>query len=83
MPNISKIDNGVATAIGQNTLQGTVKRLCTSIGLTGKRTNHSLRSSSATRLYNACIEEKRVAETTGNINIIIVCLSFIRFHKIS
>ncbi|CAC5371300.1 unnamed protein product [Mytilus coruscus] len=45
---------------------GTVKRLCTRIGLTGKRTNHSLRASSATRLYNAGIEEQRVAETTGH-----------------
>ncbi|CAC5381937.1 unnamed protein product [Mytilus coruscus] len=45
---------------------GTVKRLCTSIGLTGKRTNHSLRASAATRLYNAGIEEQRVAETTGH-----------------
>ncbi|CAC5391425.1 unnamed protein product [Mytilus coruscus] len=54
------------TPIGHNTLQGTVKRLCTSIGLTGKRTNHSLRASAATRLYNAGIEEQRVAETTGH-----------------
>ncbi|CAC5376674.1 unnamed protein product [Mytilus coruscus] len=46
--------------------KGTVKRLCTSIGLTGKRTNHSLRASAATRLYNAGIEEQRVAETTGH-----------------
>ncbi|CAC5407040.1 unnamed protein product [Mytilus coruscus] len=45
---------------------GTVKRLCTSIGLTGNRTNHSLRASAATRLYNAGIEEQRVAETTGH-----------------
>ncbi|VDI68006.1 Hypothetical predicted protein [Mytilus galloprovincialis] len=52
--------------IGHNTLQGTVKRLCASIGLTGKRTNHSLRASAATRLYNAGIEEQRVAETTGH-----------------
>ncbi|CAG2198686.1 unnamed protein product [Mytilus edulis] len=54
------------TPIGHNTLQGTVKRLCTSIGLTGKRTNHSLRASADTRFYNAGIEEQRVAETTGH-----------------
>ncbi|CAC5419004.1 unnamed protein product [Mytilus coruscus] len=47
-----------------------VKRLCTSIGLTGKRTNHSLRASAATRLYNAGIEEQRVAETTEASNIL-------------
>ncbi|CAC5391905.1 unnamed protein product [Mytilus coruscus] len=58
------------TPIGHNTLQGTVKRLCTSIGLTGKRTNHSLRASAATRLYNAGIEEQRVAETTEASNIL-------------
>ncbi|VDI30278.1 Hypothetical predicted protein [Mytilus galloprovincialis] len=52
--------------IGHNTLQGTVKRLCISIGLTGKRTNHSLRASAATSLYNAGIEEQRVAKTTGH-----------------
>ncbi|CAC5394662.1 unnamed protein product [Mytilus coruscus] len=39
----------------------------TSIGLTGKRTNHSLRASAATRLYNAGIEEQPVAETTDTI----------------
>ncbi|CAC5356801.1 unnamed protein product [Mytilus coruscus] len=50
----------------ETSLYGTVKRLCTSIGLTGKRTNHSLRASAATRLYNAGIEEHRVAETTGH-----------------
>ncbi|VDI53102.1 Hypothetical predicted protein [Mytilus galloprovincialis] len=33
--------------------------------MTGKRTNHSLRASAATRLYNAGIEEQSVAETTG------------------
>ncbi|CAC5415514.1 MET [Mytilus coruscus] len=50
----------------ENRNKCTVKRLCTSIGLTGKRTNHSLRASAATRLYNAGIEEQRVAETTGH-----------------
>ncbi|CAC5385130.1 unnamed protein product [Mytilus coruscus] len=50
----------------ENRNKCTVKRLCTSIGLTGKRTNHSLRAPAATRLYNAGIEEQRVAETTGH-----------------
>ncbi|XP_063410498.1 uncharacterized protein LOC134693586 [Mytilus trossulus] len=66
--------------IGHNTLQGTVKRLCPSIGLTGKRTNHSLRACAATRLYNAGIEEQHVAETTGKITVIVV-LNAVRVYK--
>ncbi|VDI77711.1 Hypothetical predicted protein [Mytilus galloprovincialis] len=43
--------------VGHNTLQKYVKRLCTAVGLEGKGTNHSLRASTATRLYQAGVEE--------------------------
>ncbi|XP_076079050.1 zinc finger MYM-type protein 2-like [Mytilus galloprovincialis] len=52
--------------VGHNTLQKTVKRLCTAVGLEGKRTNHSLRASTATRLYQAGVEEQLICETTGH-----------------
>ncbi|VDI01280.1 Hypothetical predicted protein [Mytilus galloprovincialis] len=52
--------------VGHNTLQKTVKRLCTAVGLEGKRTNHSLRASAATRLYQAGVEEQLICETTGH-----------------
>ncbi|CAC5368832.1 unnamed protein product [Mytilus coruscus] len=37
--------------VGHNILQKTLKRLCTTVGFEGKRTNYSLRASTATRLY--------------------------------
>ncbi|CAC5410044.1 unnamed protein product [Mytilus coruscus] len=47
-------------------LTKTVKRLCTAVGLEGKRTNHRLRASTATRLYQAGVEEQLICETTGH-----------------
>ena len=34
-------------------------------GITGFRTNHSLRSTTATRLYQAGVDEQLIMETTG------------------
>ena len=52
--------------IGINSLQSTVKRLCESAGLVGYYTNHSLRATSATRMYNADIPEQCIQEVTGH-----------------
>ncbi|XP_071095125.1 uncharacterized protein [Haliotis cracherodii] len=48
--------------IGHNTLQSIIKRLCRNAGIEGKRTNHSLRATSATRLYRANVN----GEQTGH-----------------
>ena len=52
--------------IGHNTLDQTVARLCSMAGITGFRTNHSLRSTTATRLYQAGVDEQLIMETTGH-----------------
>ena len=54
------------TPIGINTLCKTVKRLCQSAGIEGHKTNHSLRATAASRLYNSNVEEQLICETTGH-----------------
>ena len=51
--------------VGHNTLQGTIKRLCEASGIRGK-TNHSLRATAATRLYQANVEEQLICDVTGS-----------------
>ena len=52
--------------IGHHKLEGTVARLCNEAGIPGFRTNHSLRATAATRLYNAGVDEQQVMERTGH-----------------
>ncbi|XP_071111263.1 uncharacterized protein [Haliotis cracherodii] len=52
--------------IGHNMLQGIIKRLCRNAGIEGKRTNHSLRATSATRLYRANVDGQLICEQTGH-----------------
>ena len=52
--------------IGHNDLQGTVARLCANAGITGFRSNHSLRATTATRLYQGNVDEQLIMERTGH-----------------
>ena len=52
--------------IGRNTLDRTVARLCEKVSIPGYRTNHSLRATAATRLYQAGVDEQLVMERTGH-----------------
>ena len=52
--------------VGHHTLRNTVSRLCKAAGITGFRTNHSLRATAATRLYRSGIDEQMVVEHTGH-----------------
>ena len=52
--------------LGHTTLGKTVTRLCHSAGITGFKTNHSLRATSTTRLYESGIDEQLVTERTGH-----------------
>ena len=52
--------------IGHNKLEGTVARLCQLAGIPGYRTNHSLRATTATRLYQAGVDEQLIMERTGH-----------------
>jgi hypothetical protein len=55
-----------ARPIGHNTLGKTVKRLCDKIGESGYYTNHSLRRTCATRLYQQGVEEEKIMSITGH-----------------
>ena len=53
--------------VGVNTLRRmSLKELCKTAGLPGYYTNHSLRSSCATRLYVNDIDEQLIQEVTGH-----------------
>ena len=54
---------------GHNALEGTVAQLCQKAGIPGFRTNHSLRATTATRLYQAGVEEQLIMERTGHRSI--------------
>ena len=45
---------------------GVVKHLCTSAGLQGHFTNHSLRATAATRLFEARVDEQFIMQRTGH-----------------
>jgi len=55
-----------AVAIGHNSLGNTVKRLCDSAGVQGYFTNHSLGASTATRLFEAGVDEQLIMLRTGH-----------------
>lgn len=52
--------------LGVNQISGTVARLCKTAHLTGFRTNHSLRATAASRLFNKNFDEQLICETTGH-----------------
>ena len=52
--------------IGHNLLQATVTCLCREAGISGFRTNHSLCATTATRMYQASIDEQLIMERTGH-----------------
>ena len=54
------------TPVGHNVLQKTVRRLCESAGFDGYFTNHSLRATTATRLFEARVDEQLIMQQTGH-----------------
>ena len=52
--------------IGHATLAKTVARMCMAAGIPGYKTNHSLRATTATRLYQAGVDEQLIMEKTGH-----------------
>ena len=61
--------------IGINSLRLVVKSLCSKVGLSGKFTNHSLRVSAATRLYQKGVDEQTIKQFTGHKS------DSVRFYK--
>ncbi len=52
--------------LGINKLQTTIKDMCHEAGFQGNYSNHSLRSTSATHIYHAGIDEQTICEITGH-----------------
>ena len=54
------------TPVGHNVLQKTVCQLCESAGFDGHFTNHSLCATTATRLFEANVDEQLIMQWTGH-----------------
>ena len=52
--------------VGHNTLSRTVGCLCEQAGISGFKTNHSLRVTSATRLFQSGVDEQLIMSHTGH-----------------
>ena len=52
--------------LGHNTINNTMSRLCKAAGIGGFKTNHSLRATAATRLYQSGVDEQLIMEKTGH-----------------
>ena len=55
--------------LGHNKLEKTIKRLCMQAGFEGHFTNHSLRRTTATRLYAKGVDEQLIMERTGHSSV--------------
>lgn len=65
---ISKEGHGyTASAVwGHNKLKNIVSNMCTKAGIIGRKTNHSLKATCATRLFQAGIDEQIIMAKTGH-----------------
>ena len=52
--------------VGQNSLKKCMKQMCSEAGVSGKKTNHSLRATGASALFNAGVPEKMIRDVTGH-----------------
>ena len=52
--------------VGRDTLHKKMSTMCKQAGVQGHKTNHSLRATSATRMYEKNIPEKIIQERTGH-----------------
>ena len=57
------------TPAGHNTLDKTDKKLCSQAGVDGYKTNHFLRVTSATRLFQSGVDEQLIMSRTGHHSI--------------
>ena len=55
--------------IGVNTIKQFLSKICSSTGNDTKYTNHSLRATAITRMFNGSIPEKVIAEKSGHKSI--------------
>ena len=58
-----------SVAVGKHTLDQRVKNMCSQAGISGKKTNHSLRATGVTRMFDKGAPEKLIQERTGHRSI--------------
>ena len=58
-----------AVPLGKHTLQQKVRKMCAEAGISGHKTNHSLRATGATELYKKGVPEKLIQERTGHCSL--------------
>ena len=56
--------------VGRNQLSIITQNMCIEAGITGRKTNHSLRATGATELYLAGVPEQVIKERTGHRSIV-------------
>lgn len=56
--------------LGHNTLKKMLQTMTKGIGIQGRKTNHSLRATCASRLYNAGVDEQMIMERTGHRSVL-------------
>lgn len=56
------------TPVGHHTLANTVKWMCSSAGVDGYKTNHSLRVTTATKLFQSGVDQQCIMRTTGHLS---------------
>lgn len=52
--------------VGKNQLSSVVKTMCAEVGIQGNKTNHSLKATCATRLFQANVDEQLIMQRTGH-----------------
>ena len=55
-----------AKPLGHNPLNNIVREMCKAAGISGYKTNHSLRATTATQLHQAGVDEQLIMECTGH-----------------
>ena len=55
--------------VGENRLRETIKDMCEKTGFPGFFSNHSLRSTSATKLYHGKFDKQLIQEITGHLSL--------------
>ena len=58
-----------AVPVGKNILSSMMKDICTETHISGHKTNHSLRATGASELFEAGVPEKIIKERTGHLSL--------------
>ena len=74
MPNDEGEPWFTSVPIGKNLLSKMVAEMCSKAGITGRKTNHSLRVSGATTLFDAGVPERIIQQRTGHKSIESLCI---------